>query len=156
MRSLGKLGGDFYAVINLFFSFGFFCAEGDKATLRGFWSALMPGGLLLIHTDVNRYLIDTRKYGDRSVRTLRQGGQVIINERWNRLNGRLEGTWTVTFADGSVKSAPYSVHIYTSAEMEQLLATCGFGYLGEKAVPIFGERLSVKESQELLYLAMKP
>lgn len=156
MRSLKNVGDSFSAVINMFFSFGFFSADGNQATLRCFHTALASHGLLLIHTDVNRHLIDSAQYGDRSIRTLPDGSKLTILEHWNELTNRLEGSWTIAAPSGSSRSASYSVRIFTSTELQAKLAASGFNYLGEKALPIFTQKLPVHQSQELFYLAMKP
>lgn len=155
MRSLCKVGNDFSAVINMFFSFGFFSADGNTDTLKAFHSVLAPQGLLLIHTDVNRYLLDAEQYSDRKIRTLSDGSRLVIEEHWNRLTNRLDGAWTITSPSGASKSAPYSVRIYKSTELKNKLWDCGFDFLAEKTVPIFGQKLHIHKSQELLYLAMR-
>jgi len=155
MRSLHKVGNDYAAVINMFFSFGFFSAHGNTATLKAFHSVLAPQGFLLIHTDVNRYLIDAGQYSDRKIRTLSDGSRLVVEEHWNSLTNRLEGSWTITSPSGATKSAPYSVRIYRSTELQGEIAACGFDFLAEKTVPIFGQKLPIHKSQELLYVAMK-
>jgi SAM-dependent methyltransferase len=155
MRSLHKVGNDYAALINMFFSFGFFSADGNTATLRAFHSVLGPHGLLLIHTDVNRYLIDSEEYSDPKIRTLPDGSRLVIEEHWNKLTNRLDGSWTITSPSGAIKSAPYSVRIYKSGELQSRLGACGFDFVAEKAVPVFGQKLPIQKSQELIYLAMK-
>jgi len=155
MRSLQKVGNNYAAVINMFTSFGFFSTDGNQATLKAFYSILAAQGLLLIHTDVNRHLIDAGQYGDRTIRTLSDGSRLVVEEHWNSLTDRLEGSWTITSPCGATKSAPYSMRIYKSTELQSNLGSCGFDCLAEKAVPVFGQKLPVHKSQELLYLAMK-
>lgn len=46
--------GEFDAVLNLFFSFGFFeTDEENNDVLRRFYNALKPGGKFMMHTDIN-------------------------------------------------------------------------------------------------------
>ena len=155
MRSLQKVGNDYAAVINMFFSFGFFSTDGNAATLKAFHSVLASPGLLLIHTDVNRYLIDAGRYSDPKIRTLTDGSRLVVEERWNSSTNRLEGSWTITSPSGATKSASYSVRIYKSIELQSMLGACGFDFLGEKPIPVFSQQLPILKSQELLYLAMK-
>jgi cyclopropane fatty-acyl-phospholipid synthase-like methyltransferase len=53
MRSIA-FSNQFDAVINMFYSFGFFDTDDqDRAVLRNFYAALKPGGKFLMHTDVH-------------------------------------------------------------------------------------------------------
>jgi SAM-dependent methyltransferase len=155
MRSLRKVGSGFSAAINMFFSFGFFSEEGNLATLRSYHSVLATHGILLIHTDVNRYLIDDGGYGDPTHRTTEDGSQLLVEEHWDASSGRLNGGWTITRPSGEQRSGLYSVRIYSSSELKRHFQSCGFDPLAEKPVAIFGRKFSVHKSQEIIYLAVK-
>ena len=68
--------GCFDAVINMFYSFGFFERDEDNfRVLQNFYEALKPGGRFLMHTDVNMPRVMAGAYKFDEDRTLNSGGQ---------------------------------------------------------------------------------
>ncbi|CAF4819188.1 unnamed protein product [Rotaria sp. Silwood2] len=62
---------EFDAVINMFYSFGFFeTDEENNQVLQNFYNALKPGGKFLFHTDVNIPRILSGKYKEDETRHL--------------------------------------------------------------------------------------
>ena len=113
--------------INMFLAFGFFDDEDNMRTLQEFWRVLKPKGLLLIHTDVNPDLIACGKYGDLQKRTLLDNQTLLIDEKYNPANKRLEGTWTILNQSELVyRKQYYSVRIYSHDELLNMLLKVGF------------------------------
>jgi SAM-dependent methyltransferase len=154
MRDL-EATGTYDVVINMFFSFGFFDDAGNAKTLASFARSLRPGGLLLIHTDVNPHLLVSGEYGDTPHRTLADGAHLKVSERWNKLTNRLEGAWEVTDPDGSMVNEAYSVRIYNVEELQRMFTQCGLVLRGERAVPVFSYRPAIEEAQDVVFVASK-
>lgn len=117
----------FDAVVNMFFSFGFFEEEAEnEQAIRHFAAALKPGGKLLIHTDVNVPRIREGTYKLHEVRTLKNGKKLEIQERYDPQRKRLRGTWAVIGPSGVRTVSPeYSVRVYTAEEYGALCRAVG-------------------------------
>ena len=151
MRDLSQCANEYFDYcINMFLAFGFFENDDNKRTLQGFWRILMPGGMLIIHTDVNPDLIENRDYGDPTMRTLSDNQSLEINEKFNETNKRLEGTWKILNQDGNCcRQQTYSVRIYSHNELEDMLQEVGFVDVQVKFPDKDGKK------QEVVYLAKK-
>ncbi len=127
MRNIGSdLYGQFNAVINMFYSFGFFKSEEEnRGTMQEFYNALQEGGKLLLHTDVSPEMFG-RGYKFRERRDLQDGGSLIIEEDYDYSTKRINGLWEIMDTTGKRKLTPYSVRVYTQAEFDQLARDCGF------------------------------
>lgn len=153
MKDLNGIGTGYSVLINMFFSFGFFSEDSNKKTLQTFQSVLEPRGLLLIHTDVNPYQIESGEYGDRATRNLAHGARLRIQENWTTTSRRLEGTWKITTRSGETEGAQYSVRIYSTEELKYLLQEAGFESFAQKPFGQSDGETDIKHAQEILYLA---
>lgn len=119
---------EFDAVVNMFYSFGFFRTDEENIdALRRFRQALRPGGKLLMHTDVNipRILDGTYKLSEQ--RSLRSGKRLEIHECYDPIHKRIRGTWTIVGPDDHAHAlTPYSMRVYTFEEFAQWCRSVGF------------------------------
>lgn len=117
---------EFDAVINMFYSFGFFGTDDENLTvLRSFYQALLPGGRFLMHTDVNLPRVRNGVYKTHEVRNLVGGGRLWIDERFDETTRRIEGRWMIE--RGPTKSSKsYSVRVYEVPEFVQMCLDVGF------------------------------
>lgn len=146
---------EFDAVINMFFSFGFFESEEDNMrVLRSFYQALKPGGRFLMHTDVNIGRIVKGNYKLHEKRPLKSGRVLEIRETYNDKTGRIDGTWDLHQTDGSVdKLAPYSVRVFTYEEFAGWCRDVGFS-----ATEAYGEwdgSPLTDDSEEMMIVATR-
>jgi SAM-dependent methyltransferase len=145
----------FDAVINMFYSFGFFETDEENIqVLRNFYTALKPGGQFLMHTDVNIPRITSGKYKSVEQRHLCDGKRLEIVDRYNADHKRIEGTWTLIHPDQRVEElTPYSVRVYTNEEFTRWCYDVGF-----KKVTAYGswdgEPLT-DESEDMMIIAQK-
>jgi SAM-dependent methyltransferase len=117
---------EFDAIINMFYSFGFFSSEEDnRLVIERFRAALKPGGRFLMHTDVNLQRVRDRTYQFHERRTLKDGGALIIDEHYDESTRRMEGAWTIR-KDGQDRTRSYSVRVYEVDEFIELCQSCGF------------------------------
>ncbi len=115
------------AVVNMFYSFGFFTLEEDLEVLRGFHRSLKPGGRFLMHTMVTVPALRTGRIPREETRKLAGGGTLTIERYLNEQTMREEGRWTVTDTDGGQRTtAPYDVRIYHADEFADLCRQAGF------------------------------
>jgi len=147
--------GEFDAVINMFFSFGFFDLEEDNMrVLKNFYDALKPGGRFLMHTDVNIGRIVKGDYKLHEKRPLKSGRVLEINETYNQKTRRLDGTWTLHQPDGSSDElAPYSVRVFTYEEFAGWCREIGFS-----ATEAYGEwdgSPLTDDSEEMMIVATR-
>jgi len=117
----------FDAVINMFYSFGFFetDAENNK-TLDNFYKALKPGGKFLMHTDVNIPRVLNGKYREDETRNLQTGNNLRIIDNYDRNTKRIDGAWVIKGADGKEIIRDYSVRVYTREEFTDMCLKAGF------------------------------
>ncbi|MDZ7798142.1 MAG: class I SAM-dependent methyltransferase [Patescibacteria group bacterium] len=148
MREL-DFKNEFNAVINMFYSFGFFEDETDNVkALKNFYAVLKPGGKFLMHTHVTvpkfmKGLIKTHE-----IRTLKTEKKLELFRQYNKAIKREEGQWFLL--DGKIKkeaSAPYSMRIYTDKEFQTLCKNVGF-----TKVKIYGDwdGTEYKDKSELM------
>ncbi len=127
MRFL-KFSEGFDAVINMFYSFGFFETDEENfQVLRNFFSALKPGGKLLLHTDVNlpRILDGAYKFAER--RQLHSGRTLQIYDDYDPESKRINGTWTLIDENGIAEAlTPYSVRVFSFEEFAEWCYRVGF------------------------------
>ncbi len=117
----------FDAIINMFYSFGFFeTDEENKKVLRNFFNALKPGGKFLFHTDVNVPRILSGKYKENETRNLVSGNTLKIVDKYNPQDKRIYGTWIIKDKNGKEEKKDYSVRVYTKEEFIDLCKQVGF------------------------------
>ena len=124
-----RVGDQYDAVINMFYSFGFFSNdEVNRSVMVGFYNQLKDGGKLLLHTDVSpEMILDGGHYRLSERRNLRDGGQLHIEESYDPKSKRISGSWTICDSDGhATQLTPYSVRIYSAQEFKEMAMSCGF------------------------------
>lgn len=147
---------EFDAVVNLFFSFGFFDNDEDNnQVLRNFYRALKPGGKFIMHTDINVPRIVSGTYKLHETRQLKSGRQLEISETCDMQNKRLEGRWSLLSADGSKQELrPYTAAIYTLEDFTAMCERAGFknirGYGDWAGTPLSSD------SEDMIIVAEKP
>lgn len=118
---------EFDAVINMFYSFGFFeTDEENTKVLRNFYNSLKLGGKLLFHTDVNIPRVISGKYREDETRHLASGKTLRIIDKYNPKNKRIYGTWIIKDRDGKENKKDYSVRVYSQKEFIELCKQVGF------------------------------
>src|SRR5215472_474150 len=119
---------EFDAVVNMFYSFGFFESEEENSrALDGFRRALRPGGRFLMHTFVTPERYRRGDIVTAATRELRSGRQLQLWRRFDEATGREEGQWTIAAPDGSVDAlVPYSMRLYSGEEWLALCNQAGF------------------------------
>lgn len=147
---------EFDAVINLFFSFGFFeTEEENNAVLRNFFDALKPGGRFMMHTDINVPRIIAGDYKLHETRTLTSGRRLEIVESYDAPNKRLTGQWILLDQDGTRQELPVYCHrIYTFEDFAEICYATGFdqveGYGDWDGSPLTGAH------EDMIIVARKP
>jgi SAM-dependent methyltransferase len=121
-----RYNAEFDAVINMFYSFGFFETNEDNLkVLKNFYNALRLGGKLLFHTDVNVPRILNGKYKEDEERNLASGKKLRIIDKYNPITKRIEGTWIIKNNGDEIKRN-YSVRVYTKEEFIDICKEVGF------------------------------
>lgn len=117
----------FDAVINMFYSFGFFEKDEDNLkVLKNIFDSLKKGGKFLFHTDVNIPRILKKKYKFEEVRDLSSGNKLKVIDNYDSKTKRIDGSWIITKKDGSEIRRDYSVRVYTKGEFSELCKQVGF------------------------------
>ncbi|MFA6105409.1 MAG: class I SAM-dependent methyltransferase [Patescibacteria group bacterium] len=135
MRHL-KFRNEFDAVINMFYSFGFFDSDKENEEVaRKFFEALKPGGKFLMHTHVTVPRLVSGELLNFQVRKLLSGKELELKRRYNTTTKREDGEWTLITKDGKREElTPYSVRLYTDKEFTDLCKGVGF-----KEVACYGD-----------------
>lgn len=117
----------FDAVINMFYSFGFFETDNENfKVLKNFYRALKKGGSLLFHTDVNIPRILSGQYREKEIRTLAAGEKLTIIDKYDSNTKRINGLWHIQHADGTEDEKHYSVRVYDKEEFFKYCYDAGF------------------------------
>lgn len=118
----------FDAVVNMFYSFGFFSAEEDNSRVaHNFYRALKPGGTFLMHTHITLPKIMSGDYKRHEIRTLQSGNKLELFRDYDPNTKRENGQWFIIYPDGTKKaSEPYSMRIYSTEEFVDLCRGAGF------------------------------
>ncbi|MBU0471300.1 MAG: class I SAM-dependent methyltransferase [Nanoarchaeota archaeon] len=125
----GAVSEKFDAVINMFYSFGFFeTEEENKKVMEEFYKVLKEKGQLLIHTDVSpEIILQGKNYKLSEKRNIKNGGQLHIEESYNPNSKRISGSWTIIDSEGrTIQLTPYSVRIYSADEFKSMALNVGF------------------------------
>jgi 2-polyprenyl-3-methyl-5-hydroxy-6-metoxy-1,4-benzoquinol methylase len=148
-----KYANEFDAVINMFFSFGFFATdEENMQVLKNFFRALKPDGKFLMHTDVNIPRIISGKYKLNETRSLSSDNTLRIDETFNQNTKRLEGSWTIVRPHGD-RTKEYSVRVYEKDEFIQMCLSAGFR--GCEAYGSWKSDPYSEDSEEIMFVATK-
>jgi SAM-dependent methyltransferase len=118
----------FDAVINMFYSFGFFDDEADdQLSVENFYRALKPGGAFLMHTFITIPKIKAGDYKKHDIRSLASGNKLELFRDFNVRTKREVGEWAIVYPDGTREIlAPYSMRIYSNEEFDALCRRAGF------------------------------
>lgn len=112
---------EFDAVINMFYSFGFFDTdEENEAVLKKFYEALKKNGKFLMHTDVNIPRILSGKYRQDESRQLKNGSVLRIIDVYNPQTKRIEWSWIIRDENWKEETKSYSVRVYSREEFVDL------------------------------------
>jgi SAM-dependent methyltransferase len=147
---------EFDAVLNLFFSFGFFeTEEENQDNLNRFYQALVPGGRFMMHTDINVPRITSGTYRLHERRNLRSGRVLEIRESYDPAAKKLNGQWILLGPNGQRQELPCYRHtIYTFEEFADLCRETGFinvrGYGSWTGLPL------MPDSEDMIIVAEKP
>ncbi|MEE9525586.1 MAG: methyltransferase domain-containing protein [Candidatus Woesearchaeota archaeon] len=171
MRDLGEENYNrFDAVINMFYSFGFFEEEDNVQTMQEFYNALKEDGQFLLHTDISpEMILKGKDYKLSETRNLTNGkringklvtdGKLIIKEKYNHKTKRITGSWVIEQKDDwkdelyEIKLTPYSVRIYSKEEFDEMAK--GVGFKETKFYGSFKGEDFTKDSKELIMVAKK-
>lgn len=142
----------FDAVINMFYSFGFFETDEENfKVLQNFYNALKPKGKFLFHTDVNIPRILNKKYKEDEIRNLTSGKKLRVIDKYDPDTKRINGSWIIQ--DGEKTKKDYSVRVYTQEEFIELCKQAGFkefeSFGGWKKEPYSDE------SEDMIIVAQK-
>ncbi|MCX6751965.1 MAG: class I SAM-dependent methyltransferase [Candidatus Nomurabacteria bacterium] len=143
------------AVINMFFSFGFFNSyQENRLVARNFFDLLKPGGKFLMHTDVNMAHIRSGKYKSYERRHLKNGLFLIITECYLSDTKRIEGCWTLVDKENELFGMKgYSVRVY---EVEEFVALCkSVGFKEVKTYSDWQESPYSEEAEMIIFVAEK-
>ncbi len=122
-----KYNEEFDAVVNMFYSFGFFDSDEDnEQVLKNFYNALKPNGKFLMHTDVNIPRIENKLYKEDEIRTLQDWSKLRIIDTYNPASKRIEGTRIIKKTSGEEVKKDYSVRVYTAEEFKMICKNTGF------------------------------
>ena len=134
MRRL-EFDGEFDLLVNVFTSFGYFDDDTDRKVLAGFRRALKPGGRLVMdHQNSHRILSLIAALGGESVAMTEKGDDLLIDRNhYDAVSGRTV-TERISVRGGKVRRYPFSVRVFTPAELTSWLEHAGF-----KEVAVFDQ-----------------
>jgi SAM-dependent methyltransferase len=154
MRSLAY-DDEFDAVINMFYSFGFFNSEEENfAVLRNFFSALRAEGKFLMHTHIFLPKVLGSSYKTHEVRRLKSGNRLELFRSYDPKTKRENGQWFILRKDGGRESStPYSMRVYSKEEFTRLCFKAGFNRVD--AYGGWGGEQFTNDSLQLIVVATK-
>ncbi|MBT4446020.1 methyltransferase domain-containing protein [archaeon] len=145
---------EFDAVINMFYSFGFFESDEDNfKVLQNFFKALKPNGQFLMHTDVNIPFIQAGEYKHDETRALTNGNALRIVDKYNPDTKRINGFWILKDENGEEIKKEYSVRVYTKEEFIDLCKKAGFRFC--KAYSDWNKKSYSEDSEDMIIVATK-
>jgi len=145
---------EFDAVINMFYSFGFFETDEENfKVLQNFFKALKPIGQFLMHTDVNIPFIQAGKYKHNETRTLTNGNALRIVDKYDPVTKRMNGFWILKDRNGEETKKEYSVRVYTKEEFIELCKKAGFRFC--KAYSDWDKKPYSENSEDMIIVATK-
>lgn len=145
---------EFDAVINMFYSFGFFEKYKDNfKVLQNFFKALKPSGQFLMHTDVNVPFVKNKKYKHDEIRTLTNGSALRIVDKYDQVTKRMNGFWILKDKNNKEVKKEYSVRVYTKDEFIDLCKKAGFKFC--KAYSDWDKKPYSGNSEDMIIVATK-
>ncbi|MFZ2193108.1 MAG: class I SAM-dependent methyltransferase [Candidatus Moraniibacteriota bacterium] len=149
-----KYKNKFNAIINMWYSFGFFELERDNIkVLKNFYDALKDGGVFLMHTDVNLPKMHNGKFREYEKRRLKGRGILRQVEFYNKKTKRNNGVWIIEDNNGSIRMKDYSVRVYSKNEFISLCKKVGF-----RSVNVYSDWSGKKydeESDDMIIIVKK-
>jgi ubiquinone/menaquinone biosynthesis C-methylase UbiE len=150
-----KFHNQFNAVINMFYSFGFFDKEEDDfLVIKNFYESLKNGGKFLMHTFITLPKIRSGNYKKHDIRNLTSGNKLELFRDYNFETKREYGEWYILRNNGrKVILTPYSMRIYTDLEFIGLCIKAGFN-----KVEVYGDWKGIKykdDSELMIVVATK-
>lgn len=145
---------EFNAIINMFYSFGFFDTDEENfQVLVNFYNALKEGGKFLMHTDVNMPRIRSKQYKFDENRGLTSGNNLRIIDEYDEETKRINGRWIINDDKGNVRDVDYSVRVYEKDEFIDMCLKAGF-----KSVEVYadwdGSPYS-EDAEDIIFIAQK-
>ena len=145
----------FNAVINMFYSFGFFEEEKDDLlVVSNFYNALKKDGKFLMHTFITVPKIKSGDYKKHEIRNLVSGHELELVRDFDYKTRRENGEWNIVKGNKKISSlAPYSMRIYTDLEFIGLCIKAGF-----RKVDVYGDWKGSKyrdDSELMIVVATK-
>lgn len=126
MREL-EFEAEFDLVVNVFTSFGYFDDDTNRNVLARFQRALKPAGSLLIETlNANRIMSIITGAGGQSISMLERGDDLLIDKNGYDIASGRTVTERISLRDGRVRRYPFSVRMFSPAELASLLREAGF------------------------------
>ncbi len=145
---------EFDAVINMFYSFGFFEKDEDNfKVLENFFHALKPNGQFLMHTDVNIPFIEAGKYKHDETRTTVNNQALRIVDNYDSVKKRINGFWILVDNKGNQIKKDYSVRVYTKEEFIELCKKAGFRFC--QAYSDWDKKPYSDDSEDMMIVATK-
>ena len=148
-----KYKNKFDAVINMFYSFGFFASDKENLkVLKNFYNALKKDGVFLMHTDVNMPRVIAGKFREYEKRPLKNSGYLRQVEFFNQKTKRNYGIWIIEKGD-KVEMKDYSVRVYTENEFTDLCKQAGFSEV--KVYSDWNGKEYSSDSEDMIVVAKK-
>jgi SAM-dependent methyltransferase len=116
MREL-SFDRQFEAAFNWSGSFGYFSDDENLQVLRGLAEAVLPYGRVLVDQPNREFILANFK------QMIEQNGVIIFN-RWNERDERIESNWIVE-RNGERIESPLSMRLYTLDQMRELFEQAG-------------------------------
>lgn len=152
MRAVPLHSNSIDLVANLWSSFGFFSNEENEAVLGEFCRIMKPGGLLLIHSDLNPKRIKHGIFDEPRVRSLCDGGTLNVDEYYCEADSYVYGRWNVTSLD---EVHYYRIRVYDLEEWHALADRCGLTVMAVLGQLEPAARSLVPDSQEFVIVLRK-
>jgi ubiquinone/menaquinone biosynthesis C-methylase UbiE len=148
-----KYHNKFDAVINMWYSFGFFNSEKDNfKVLKNFYNSLKEGGVFLMHADVNFPRMINGQFREYERRTLKDGGFLRQVEFYNKKSKRNCGVWIIEHGN-NIEFKDYSVRVYSKEEFISLCRKAGFRSV--KTYSDWKGKKYNKDSDDMIFIAKK-
>jgi len=123
-RELPFEDASFDCCLNLFSSLGYWGEEGDRQALLEFRRVLRPGGRLVVETMHRDRLV--RIFRPENWEELPDGALLVERRSFDHAEGVIETMHMLVEPDGTRKSVPYRLRLYTATELGRMVREAGF------------------------------